>query len=375
MKKVLFIDRDGTLIWEPADTEQVDNLEQLVFQPNVISSMRNLSTLDYELVIASNQDGLGTLSYPTAHFETVNRKMLQVFEREGVTFNDQLIDASMPQEQSPNRKPRTGMFARYLSGGYDLSDSYVIGDRLTDMELAHNLGCKGILYRSEEKGELLMASSPFRADCVLVTDEWEKIAEFLRRTCRTATVVRNTRETQITVSVDLDGKGDSRIETGLHFFDHMLQQIVHHAGVSLQIEAHGDLEVDEHHTMEDTAIALGEALYKALGDKCGLERYGFALPMDECRAMVLIDLGGRIDFEWEVNFTAERVGDVPTEMFKHFFKSLAAALHCNLHIAAKGENNHHLAESIFKAFARALKGAVRRDLFSDQLPTSKGMLW
>lgn len=375
MKRALFIDRDGTLIWEPQDTEQVDTLEQLVFLPGAIGAMHSIAGLDYELVLASNQDGLGTPAYPQEHFDTVQHKFLELLDGEGVRFNDILIDIHTPQEHSPLRKPATGMFTRYLAGDYDMAACFVIGDRLTDLELAHNLGARGILLARDEGGKAWVAASPFAADCALVTQSWSEIAEFLRREDRTAVVERNTRETQITVKVDLDGAALSSIHTGLHFFDHMLDQIVHHAGISLFIEAHGDLEVDEHHTIEDVAITLGEALYKALGSKRGIERYGFALPMDDCRAMVLIDLGGRIDFEWEVPFTAERVGDVPTEMFKHFFKSLAQAMHCNLHIVAKGENNHHLAESVFKAFARSLRQAVSRNVFSNEIPTSKGMLW
>lgn len=374
MKKALFIDRDGTLIWEPEVTEQVDTLEQLTFLPYAISALHSMSQLDYELVLASNQDGLGTDEYPMERFQVIHNKFLQTLAGEGVTFDDQLIDPSFKAENSPNRKPGIGMFGKYLSGEYDLKNSFVIGDRLTDIQLAHNLGAKGILYQPQEKGEKELAEANLSQDCVLVTDDWQRIAEFIRTDERTATIVRNTRETQISVSLDLDGKGESRIDTGLNFFNHMLDQIVHHAGVTLQINAKGDLEVDEHHTMEDVAIALGEAIDKALGSKRGIDRYGFALPMDECRALVLLDFGGRIDFDWNVNFTVDRVGDVPTEMFKHFFKSLCAAMRCNLHIIANGENNHHLAEAVFKAFARALRMAIRRNVFSGDLPSSKGML-
>ena len=374
-KKALFIDRDGTIIWEPPVTEQVDTLEQLTFLPGAIGALSRIAALDYELVLASNQDGLGTDAYPQDQFDIIHSKMLQTLAGEGVTFADQLIDTHFPHDNSPCRKPGTGMFGKYLAGDYDLAASYVIGDRLTDVQLAYNLGARAILLRSAEEGAAMLADAPCKDACVLVTESWAEVAEFLRRTDRCATIERNTRETQISVSVDLDGGFPSSISTGLFFFDHMLDQIVHHAGVSLRIKAVGDLQVDAHHTIEDTAITLGEAIYQALGSKRGIERYGFSLPMDECRAQVLIDLGGRIDFDWDVNFTVERVGDVPSEMFKHFFKSLCAAMRCNLHIAAKGENNHHLAEAVFKAFARALRMAIRRNVFCDQLPSSKGELW
>jgi imidazoleglycerol-phosphate dehydratase/histidinol-phosphatase len=266
------------------------------------------------------------------------------------------------------------MFGKYMSGEYDLAASYVIGDRLTDVELAKNLGAKAILITADVERIKALGELPYSDVCVLVTNSWREISEFLRTTERTATVVRKTKETDIEISVDLDGKGTSGIDTGLKFLDHMIDQIVHHAGVSLTVKAKGDLQVDEHHTMEDVAIVLGEAIIKALGNKRGIGRYGFVLPMDECKALVLIDFGGRIDFEWDVEFTKDYVGDVPTEMFKHFFKSLGAAMSCNLHIAAKGENNHHLAEGIFKGFARALRMAIKREVFSYELPSSKGVL-
>lgn len=373
-KHVLFIDRDGTVITEPAVDYQVDSLEKLSFVPGAISALRSISELDFELVMASNQDGLGTDSFPEASFWPAHEKMLQTLWGEGVNFADILIDRSLPQDNAPTRKPRTGMFTRYMSGDYDLAGSFVIGDRITDMELARNLGAKGILLQPEEPGRRMVSESGLADTCVLITDDWWKIAEFLRLTDRSVCIERNTRETQITVRLDLDGKGRSNIDTGLKFFDHMLDQIVHHAGVSLEIEAHGDLQVDEHHTIEDVAITLGRAIDKALGDKLGIGRYGFALPMDDCRAMVLLDFGGRIDFSWDVSFTRERVGDVPTEMFKHFFASLCAAMRCNMYVSAAGENNHHKAEAVFKAFARALRAAVRRDAFSYELPSSKGVL-
>ena len=374
MKKALFIDRDGTIIWEPPVTEQVDSLEQLRFMPGAIGALSHLASSDFELVIASNQDGLGTPANPLDRFNLIHNKMLETLRDEGVTFAAQLIDEHYPQDGSPNRKPGTGMFTEYMNGEYDLASCYVIGDRLTDVQLAHNLGAKAILYTADAARIEELSNAPFADACVLVTDSWLKIAEFVRSSERRVTVVRETRETSIGVTIDLDGKGASSVDTGLKFLDHMLDQIVHHAGVSLTLKASGDLCVDEHHTMEDIAIVLGEAILKALGDKRGIARYGFVLPMDESRAMVLVDFGGRIDFDWNVTFTREYVGDVPTEMFKHFFKSLGAAMCCNLHIEAKGENNHHIAEGIFKAFARALRMAVKREPFSYELPSSKGVL-
>ncbi|MBO4557094.1 MAG: bifunctional histidinol-phosphatase/imidazoleglycerol-phosphate dehydratase HisB [Bacteroidales bacterium] len=354
LKKALFIDRDGTIIVEPQPSEQVDSFEKFEFVPGAISALKSIAGLDYELVLATNQDGLGTQSFPYEDFIGPQDLMLRTLAGEGVVFDDILIDRSFPADNLPTRKPGTGMFGKYLSGEYDLAASYVIGDRATDAQLAANLGCRAILL--DEK------------------NTWAEIAEVLRRGERRATVNRNTKETQITVTVDLDGGIESRISTGLNFFDHMLDQIAHHSGVGLQIEAKGDLQVDEHHTMEDVAIALGEALKQALGSKRGIGRYGFALPMDECEAMVLLDLGGRIDFGWEVPFTREYVGDTPTEMFRHFYKSLCEALQCNLHIRARGENNHHLAEGVFKAFARALRQAVACNPFDYEIPTSKGLL-
>lgn len=354
-KKVIFIDRDGTIIFEPPVTEQVDTLEQLEFMPGVIGALSSIAKLDYELVIATNQDGLGTDAYPMERFEVIQNKMLSVLKGEGISFDDILIDNHFPEDNSPMRKPHTGMFGKYLNGDYDLTSSYVIGDRQTDVELAKNLGAKAILYNPE-------------------TNTWSQIAEQLRLSERSATIHRKTGETDIEVIIDLDGKGESIIDTGLCFLNHMLDQIVHHAGVSLSIKAIGDLHVDEHHTMEDIAIVLGQAIIKALGNKRGIGRYGFVLPMDECRALVLLDFGGRIDFQWDVPFTREYVGDVPTEMFQHFFKALCAAMNCNLHIEAKGENNHHLAEAVFKGFARALRMAAKREPFSYELPSSKGLI-
>ena len=354
MKRVLFIDRDGTIIAEPAD-EQVDSLEKLEFVPGAISALRSIAGLGFEMVMATNQDGLGTPAFPEEDFRPAHEKMLRILEGEGVVFDDFLIDEHFPEDNSPFRKPGTGMFAKYLnSSAYDLAGSWVIGDRDVDQELAANLGTG-----------FLRVAGP---------ESWAAIAETLRMTERCAKVERKTKETDIQVILDLDGEGPYFVDTGLKFFDHMLDQIAHHSGASLYVRCKGDLEVDEHHTMEDVAIALGEAIAKALGDKRGIERYGFALPMDESRALVLLDFGGRIDFAWDVQFTREYVGDVPTEMFKHFFQSLCPASKCNLRIEAKGENNHHLAEAVFKAYARALRMAIRRDVFSYELPSSKGLL-
>ncbi len=375
MKKALFIDRDGTIIAEPAD-EQIDSLEKLSFVPGAISGLKSLAGLGYELVLATNQDGLGTASFPEESFLPAHEKMLATLRGEGVRFDDELIDRTFERDNAPTRKPRTGMFTRYMDGSYDLAASYVIGDRATDMLLARNLGARGILLRPEEEGRRMLREAGASEACVLVSDSWEEIAEFIRRGERRVEIRRETRETQIRVRLDLDGRGDfnDRISTGLHFLDHMLSQIAHHGGVALEVEARGDLQVDEHHTMEDVAIALGEAIDRALGSKAGIARYGFALPMDDCRAMVLLDFGGRIDFEWEAEFRRERVGDVPTEMFRHFFHALCCAARCNLQIAARGENDHHKAEAIFKAFARALRMAVARQGFGYDIPSSKGVL-
>ncbi len=373
-KRVLFVDRDGTIIVEPPADYQVDSLEKLEFAAGAISALRSIAELDYELVLASNQDGLGTASFPEHTFWPAHTKMLRTLEGEGVRFADQLIDRSMPEDNAPTRKPRTGMFGKYLNGDYDLSNSYVIGDRATDVELAFNLGAKAVLLQDPERGRAMLEGKPCADSCVFMTDDWSRVAEFLRRTERRAETVRRTAETDIRIVVDLDGAGSSHIDTGLKFFDHMLDQIAHHSGMSLVAECEGDLHVDEHHTIEDTAIALGESIHAALGSKRGIDRYGFVLPMDECRAMVLLDFGGRADFVWDVPFTREYVGDVPTEMFRHFFKSLCVAMRCNLHVEARGENNHHLIEGVFKAFARALKMAVRRDVFAYDLPSSKGVL-
>ena len=374
MKRVIFVDRDGTIIVEPPVDYQVDSLEKLEFVAGAISGLKSVAELDYELVMASNQDGLGTDSFPEETFWPAHTKMLRTLAGEGVFFDDQLIDPTLPEEQSPTRKPGVGMFSKYLAEGYDMSASYVVGDRATDVELAYNLGAKAILLQPVAQGEAMLKDKHFASACVLIAPRWADVAEYLRRTDRRAVVERKTSETDIRIAIDLDGGSGSQVDTGLKFFDHMLWQLPHHAGIAMEALCKGDLEVDEHHTIEDVAIALGEAIYQALGSKRGIDRYGFVLPMDECCAMVLLDFGGRADFVWDVPFTRDRVGDVPTEMFKHFFKSLCVAMRCNLHIKARGENNHHLIEGVFKAFARALKMAIRRDVFKYELPSSKGVL-
>ncbi len=471
MKKALFIDRDGTVIAEPPADYQVDSLEKLEFIPGAISALRTLRELDFELVMATNQDGLGTEAFPEEDFRPPHEKMLRTLAGEGVAFDDMLIDRTFESDDAPTRKPRTGMFGRYTDGSYDLGASYVVGDRATDILLARNLGAKGILLAPAAEGRRMLREAGAEEACVLITDSWAEIAEYIRRGERRVVVTRETRETRITVRLDLDGRGfgtcgtaenkmaengtegrpentasskngtsddaayvtcgavrnggketgagtlpentenglssspgngtpgnraDSPgtpgtdippcspagcggapgdgISTGLRFLDHMLAQIAHHGGVSLTVEAHGDLDIDEHHTMEDVAIVLGEAIDRALGSKAGIGRYGFALPMDDCRALVLLDFGGRIDFEWDAEFRRERVGDVPTEMFRHFFHSLCCAARCNLQISARGGNDHHKAEAIFKAFARALRMAVARTGFGYDIPSSKGIL-
>ena len=372
MKRALFIDRDGTLIVEPPDTFQIDSLEQLEFVPSVIRNLYLIRTkLDFEMVIVSNQDGLGSSDYPLADFEQVQDKMINTFNNEGIFFDKVFIDPSRPEDNLPTRKPGIAMLTEYLNGDYDLQNSYVIGDRLTDVELAKNLGCKAILYN---KKELLDNNSKLESFCSLITSDWDEISKFLFDKERTATISRKTKETDIFIRINLDGTGESKISTGLHFFDHLLEQIGKHAGIDLEIKVSGDLHVDEHHTIEDTGIALGEALFQALGNKRGIERYGFYLPMDDCICSVALDFGGRSWLIWETEFIREKVGDVPTEMFFHFFKSLSDAAKINLYICAKGQNEHHKIECIFKGFARAVKMAIKRDIFNYQLPSTKGML-
>ncbi len=375
MKRALFIDRDGTLVIEPPVDYQLDSLEKLEFYPKVFRNLYFIrKQLDFEFVMVTNQDGLGTDSFPEDTFWPAHNKMLKTLEGEGIRFDDILIDRSFPEENSPNRKPRTGMLGRYLSGEYDLANSYVIGDRLTDMQLAVNLGAKGIWLRSDDsEAQQLLMENPAISP-VLITDDWDRITEYLFAGERRATVRRTTKETDIFVEVNLDGHGRTEISTGLGFFDHMLDQIGKHSGMDLMVRVKGDLEVDEHHTIEDTAIALGEALSKALGDKRGIERYGYCLPMDDCLCSVALDFGGRPWLVWDAEFRREKVGDMPTEMFLHFFKSLSDAARMNLNIRAEGVNEHHKIEGIFKALARSIKMAIRRDIYRFELPSTKGAL-
>ena len=354
MKQVLFIDRDGTILVEPED-EQIDSFEKFQFVPGVIRNLHFIRThLDFEFVMVSNQDGLGTDSYPEEMFWPTHNLMLQTLKGEGIEFDDILIDRSFPEDNLPTRKPGTGMLTKYMQGDYDLENSYVIGDRETDAKLAENLGCKSLILSDEL--------------------DWNRVAEILFAGERTASVRRTTKETDIDISLCLDGTGKSDISTGLGFFDHMLEQIAKHGSIDLKIHVKGDLNVDEHHTIEDTGIALGECIGKALGDKRGIERYGYTLPMDDCLCSVALDFGGRPWLVWDAEFHRERVGDMPTEMFLHFFKSFSDAARMNLNIKAEGENEHHKIEGIFKALARSLKMAVKRDIYKYQLPSSKGML-
>ncbi len=366
MKKLLFIDRDGTLIAEPPVTYQVDRLDQLEFLPGVIRNLFFIQkNLDFELVIVTNQDGLGTEVYPQENFDAVQKLMLQIFENESVTFSDILVDKSFPEENLPTRKPGTGLLTKYMNGDYDLENSYVIGDRITDAQLAENLGCKSIILNYPEKIE---------NDSCKQANNWDEISEFLFAGERTASVHRVTKETDVYVALNLDGEGKCDISTGLHFFDHMLEQIGRHSGSDLTIKVKGDLHVDEHHTIEDTAIVLGEVLRKALGDKRGIERYGFYLPMDDCLCSVALDFGGRAWLVMDADFKREKVGDLPTEMLLHFFKSLSDAAAMNLNIKAEGDNEHHKKEGIFKAFAKSIKMAKKRDIYNFQLPSTKGSL-
>jgi imidazoleglycerol-phosphate dehydratase/histidinol-phosphatase len=365
MKKVLFIDRDGTLIREPEDDYQVDSLEKLEFLPGVFRNLYKLRHYtDYELVVVSNQDGLGTDAFPEEAFRLPHEKFLEAFRNEGIEFDAVHIDPSLPEENSPNRKPRTGMLTRYLEGAYDLASSFVIGDRETDVELAANLGARAIYLGRRE-------ADP---ETAFVAEDWDQIYRYIRSRERSATVSRVTSETEIRVDLSMDGEGRSQVSTGLGFFDHMLDQLGKHGGFDLEVEARGDLEVDEHHTIEDTGIALGEAFQKALGNKRGIERYAFVLPMDDSQATVAVDFGGRPWIRWEVEFKREKIGDVPTEMFFHFFKSFTDAARCNLHIQATGSNEHHKIEAIFKGFARVLGRAVKLDPDTSKLPSTKGKL-
>jgi imidazoleglycerol-phosphate dehydratase/histidinol-phosphatase len=362
MKKVLFIDRDGTIITEPED-EQVDSLEKFRFTPGAISGLSRIAReTDFELVMVTNQDGLGTPSFPEETFWPPHNKILQIFKDEGVIFAEVFIDRTFPEENVPTRKPGTAMLVKYLASGVDLENSFVIGDRLTDVELAKNLGCKSIYFKSV-----------ISEDSVLSTTDWNDICEFLKSTPRTALVKRKTGETDISVFLNIDGTGKSCINTGIAFFDHMLDQIARHGNFDLTIDAKGDAGVDGHHLIEDMAICLGEAFRKALGSKKGIERYSFVLPMDDCLAQVAVDLGGRPWFVWKADFSFEKIGEMPTEMFFHFFKSFSDNARCNLNIKADGANEHHKIEAVFKAFARAMKSAAKQtDNFS--LPSTKGKL-
>ncbi|MBV7441372.1 bifunctional histidinol-phosphatase/imidazoleglycerol-phosphate dehydratase HisB [Weeksellaceae bacterium TAE3-ERU29] len=362
MKKVLFIDRDGTLILEPED-EQIDSFEKLEFYPKVFQYLSRIANeLEYELVMVSNQDGLGTDSFPEDTFYPVQNFIIKAFENEGVKFKEILIDRSFPHENSPFRKPGTALLTHYIKGNYDLANSFVIGDRKTDVMLAENLGCQSI-YLSKNND----------ADATLCTLEWGEIYQFLKSKPRKGKVHRKTAETDILVEVNLDGTGKSEIQTGIGFFDHMLEQISRHGNLDLTVKVKGDLHIDEHHTIEDVAITLGDAFVQALGRKKGIERYGFTLPMDDCLAQVAIDFGGRPWLVWEVNFEREKIGDFPTEMFVHFFKSFSDNAKCNLNIKAEGNNEHHKIEGIFKAFAKAIKMAVKRGENS-KIPSTKGVI-
>lgn len=379
MKKVLFIDRDGTLIKEYPPTYQIDSFDKLIFYPNVFKYMTKIAEeLDYELVLVTNQDGMGTEKFPAEQFWPVHNLIMSSFANEGVVFVKELIDASYPDDNSPNRKPGIGMFTEYLNDpDYDIPNSFVIGDRITDVQLAVNLNCKAIWLKNDAKlggREITSSEEELNSAVALETKNWKDIYEFLKLGSGKITHVRTTNETEITIELHLDGSGRSKIQTGIGFFDHMLDQIARHGMLDLTIYSKGDLHIDEHHTIEDTGIALGEAFAKALGDKRGIERYGFALPMDETEAKVLIDFGGRNWIVWNTDFSREKVGDMPTEMFFHFFKSFSDAAKCNLNIECRGENEHHKIEAIFKAFAKAIKMAVKKDPLKDFLPSTKGVL-
>lgn len=373
-RKILFIDRDGTLIEEPPGDCQVDSLEKLSFLPGVFRNLYRLrQSTDYLMVLVSNQDGLGTPSFPEEDFRLPHEKFLQCLRNEGIEFDAIHIDPSLPKDHSPNRKPGTGMLSAYLTEDYDLEHSFVIGDRVTDMELAANLKARGILYGNREE-EKRVHRKGLMNHIALISNNWDEIGRFLRSSVRQASVTRTTGETEISVKLSLDGEGHTDITTGLGFFDHMLEQLGKHGGLDLEVRALGDLHVDEHHTIEDTALTLGEAFGIALGDKRGIERYGFVLPMDDCLASVSLDFGGRAWIEWQVELNREKVGDFPTEMLFHFFKSFSDSAKCNLNIRAEGKNEHHKIEAIFKAFARAVRKAVRLDPENHSLPSTKGKL-
>lgn len=375
MKAVLFIDRDGTIITEPPVDFQVDSYDKLRFVPKVIRNLYFIRTkLDYEFALVTNQDGLGTESFPEKDFIGPHGLMMDTLRGEGITFEEEFIDRTFPEENADTRKPGIGMLGKYFSESYDMNRSFVIGDRLTDVLLAKNLGCRAILFQPNDSGKQMVQDAGLTDICAFITDDWDKIAEFLFAGERRACIKRKTAETDIVVEIDLDGAGKGDIQTGLGFFDHMLDQIARHAGIDLFIRVNGDLYVDEHHTIEDTAIVLGEAIQNALGNKRGIERYGFSLPMDDCLCSVALDFGGRSWLVWDASFRREKIGEMPTEMFLHFFKSLSDGARMNLNIQASGENEHHKIEGIFKAFARAMRMAIHRDINKYELPSSKGLL-
>ena len=378
MKKVLFIDRDGTLVKEPPVDYQLDSFDKLEFYPKVFQYLGKIAKeLDFEFVMVTNQDGLGTESFPEDTFWPVHNFMVKTFEQEGIVFTEQIIDRTFAKENANTRKPNTGLLTKYMNDDYDLANSFILGDRMTDIELAKNLGAKGIFINdnnTEVDDELTVEKEELKNYIALESNDWEEIYQFLKVQDRTGSIVRNTNETKIAIELNLDGTGKSNISTGIAFFDHMLDQIARHGQLDLDIEVKGDLEVDEHHTIEDTAIALGEVFAKTLGNKLGIERYGFCLPMDDCLAQAAIDFGGRNWLVWEAEFKREMIGKMPTEMFFHFFKSFTDGAKCNLNIKAEGNNEHHKIEAIFKAFAKAIKMGVKRDVEKMILPSTKGML-
>jgi imidazoleglycerol-phosphate dehydratase/histidinol-phosphatase len=378
-KRILFIDRDGTLINEAPPTYQLDSFEKLTFYPHMFEYMTRIAReLDYELVMITNQDGLGTPDFPEDHFWPLHNLVMKSLEGEDIFFNAVFIDRTYPHENAPTRKPGTGMLTAYLDNpDYDLPNSFVIGDRITDVQLAKNLGCKAIWLNSDASlgaAEISDKVAELQDTIALESVEWKDIYAFLKLGLRKVSHQRNTNETQVSIELNVDGSGKADIATGLGFFDHMLEQVARHGKMDLKIHTQGDLHIDEHHTIEDTGIALGEAFAKALADKTGMERYGFALPMDEADAKVLVDMGGRNWIVWNADFKREKIGEVPTEMFFHFFKSFSDAAKCNLNIECNGDNEHHKIEAIFKAFAKALRMAVKRDPMSNYLPSTKGVL-
>jgi imidazoleglycerol-phosphate dehydratase/histidinol-phosphatase len=380
MKKVLFIDRDGTLIREAPPTYQLDDFSKLEFYPDMFYYLRKIATeLDYELVMVTNQDGLGTDSFPESTFWPVHELVMKSLESEQIFFSQVLIDKTFPDQHAPTRKPATGLLTAYFDKEkYDLAGSFVIGDRITDMQLAKNLDCKGFWLNNDPKLGAAEINDSFEAlkngTIVLDTPDWKDIYQYLKLPHRIIMHERNTNETKIAITLDLDGSGNSSVNTGISFFDHMLDQLARHGQIDLSISCNGDLHIDEHHTIEDTGIALGEAFAKALSDKKGIERYGFLLPMDDCLAQVAIDFGGRNWIVWDAGFKREKIGGMPTEMFFHFFKSFSDSAKCNLNIKAEGDNEHHKIEAIFKAFAKAIKMAVKRDINNNSLPSTKGIL-